>query len=142
MTAKVYDPEQISIALGNIILGGYADGEFIRIEPETAAFADVVGTDGEVSRSKSADRRASVTFSLMQTSSSNLLLSALVNADLAAPNGAGITDLMIRDQNGSTLYRAAEAWIMEEPDVMYDRTATSRQWVIRAAKLIRVDAGN
>lgn len=141
MAAKVYDADQVDIALGNIILKGYADGEFIRIEMESDAFSDVVGTDGEVSRSKTNDRRATITFSLMQTSESNLLLSALINADLAASGGAGITDMRIQDNNGTSLYHAAEAWISKEPDVTFDRGATSRQWTIRCAKLDRLDAG-
>ena len=53
---KTYDADQVSVLINGIELKGYADGEFLRIEQEGADFTDVVGTDGEVTRSKTNDR--------------------------------------------------------------------------------------
>ena len=79
---KVYDSNRILLTLGGFpIDSGYADGEFLRIEAEADDFSDVVGTDGEVARSKTNDRRATATILLMQTSKANQLLSALSNLD-------------------------------------------------------------
>lgn len=139
---KNYDPKEITVTLAGILIGGYADGAFVRIEQESDDFSDVVGTDGEVSRSKTSDRRATVTFALMQTSSSNALLSALNNLDKASPNGAGVGALIIRDRQGTSLYRAAHAWVQKPPDVAFDREPTSREWTIRCASLERLDGGN
>ncbi len=139
---KVYDPTEVTVSFAGIVIQGYADGEFIRIEQEGDDFTDVVGTDGEVSRSKTSDRRATVTFILMQTSASNALLSAISNADRNAPGGAGVGALFIRDRQGTSLYRAAEAWISKPPNVSMDRAPTSREWTLRAAKLERQDGGN
>lgn len=142
MTTKVYDPDQISIVLSGIPISGYADGEFVRIEKESDAFTDVVGTDGEVSRSKTRDDRGTVTFILMQTSDSNILLSALHLLDKNAPGGAGIGALLVRDARGTSLYSSAECWISKEPDVTMDREPTAREWTCRAAKLVSVHGGN
>ena len=87
---KVYDADQVKLTVaGFAIESGFADGEFLRVEQEADDFTDVAGTDGEVTRSKTNDRRATITVLLMQTSSGNQALSALSNVDREAPNGAG-----------------------------------------------------
>lgn len=139
---KVYDPDQVTVSFAGIVLQGYGEGEFVRIEDASDGFSTVVGTDGEVSRSKSMDRRATVTFVLMQTSESNDLLSALHNLDRSAPGGAGVGALYIRDRQGTALYRAGKAWIKRTPNVTFDRAATSREWTIECERLDRVDGGN
>jgi len=139
---KVYDPDQINISLNGIPISGYADGEFVRIEKESDGFADVVGTDGEVSRSKTNDDRATVSIILMQTSDSNILLSALHTLDRNVPGGAGVGALLIRDAQGTSIFAASECWISKAPDVTFDREPTSREWTLRCAKLIDVHGGN
>lgn len=143
MATKTYDAKEVSVIVGGIqIDSGFADGEFCRIEQETDDFDDVVGTDGEVTRSKTYDRRANVTILVMQSSKSNQALSALSNLDRTAPNGAGIVPVMVRDRNGDSLYESQHGWIKRPPDVSFDRTATPREWLIRCGQLERNDAGN
>lgn len=140
---KVYDADQVSISIAGIpILSGFADGEFLKIEQEADDFTDKVGTDGEVTRSKTNDRRATVTILLMQSSAGNAALSALSNVDRLAPNGAGVGSLLVRDRLGTAVYSAAQAWISKPPDVSFDREATSREWTLRVADLTRNDGGN
>lgn len=142
MTAKVYDANEVSVIFGAIQLeSGFADGEFVRIERETDAFSDVVGTLGEVTRSKTNDSRATITILLMQTSSGNQALSAQHNLDKLASNGAGIVPVMIRDRNGAAIHEGQNAWIAKAPDVSYDRAAGPREWRIRVANLESNDAG-
>lgn len=139
---KGYDANEVTIQIGTILVdSGYADGEFLRIEQEEDDFTDEVGTDGEVTRSKTNDRRATITVLVMQTSSSMQALSALSFLDKNTPNGAGIVPIMIRDRNGASIYTAQQGWIQRAPDVSFDRAATPREWVIRVGDLVRVDAG-
>jgi hypothetical protein len=140
--AKYYDADQITVSVAGIPLGGYAEGEFLRIEQESDDFEDVVGTDGEVTRSKTNDTRANVTILLMQSSDSNDLLSALSNTDRRAPNGAGVGAFLVRDRNGRALYTGAASWVKRPPNATFDRTATAREWQIRVANLERFDGGN
>lgn len=140
---KIYDADQVTMILCNIpIDSGYADGEFLRIEQDSDDFSDVVGTDGEVTRSKTNDRRATVTVSLMQSSTGNTVLSALNNLDRNIPGGAGVGTLLVRDKQGTSLYTAAKCWIMKPPDAAFGREATSREWKIRIGNLVRLDGGN
>jgi hypothetical protein len=142
MALKHYDADQVSLIVAGIPISGFADGEFLTLEMASDMFSDVVGTDGEVTRSKSNDRRATCTIKLMQSSDSNDLLSALANTDSAAPNGAGVGAFMLKDRNGRMLHAAAACWVQREPDMSLDRAATSREWVIRIASLKRFDGGN
>lgn len=142
MTMRVYDANEVSVIIGAIeIDAGFADGEFLRIEQETDDFADEVGTDGEVTRSKTNDRRATATILLMQTSASNQALSALSTLDRITPNGAGVVPFLVRDRNGGSLYEGQHCWIQRPPDVSMDRSATTREWTVRIAHLERNDAG-
>lgn len=139
----VYDPNEISIVVCGIpIEGGFAEGSFIEIAQETDDFTDVVGTDGDVTRSKTNDKRATITLKLMSSSPANALLSALNNIDRRAGNGAGVGPLLIKDNQGTSLHTAEKSWIAKPPDVVYDKTATPREWKIRAASLERLDGGN
>lgn len=139
---KLYDPDQYSISLNGIPMGGFADGEFCTIEPESDDFEDVVGTDGEVTRSKSNDRRATIMIKLMQTSSTNDLLSTLNNLDKNTPAGAGVGALLIRDRQGRAVFLAEKTWIAAQPKVSLDRTATAREWKLRCAELVPFHGGS
>lgn len=139
---REYDPSEIAMSFAKIPISGYADGEFVTVEPASDDWSDVVGTDGEVTRARTNDRRATVTFKLMASSDTNLLLSQLRNADLLAPNGAGVGALQINDLQGTTELSCAEAWIMAMPQTAYDRKVGQREWKIRCAVLEGVVGGN
>lgn len=139
---RVYDPDQVLVIVAGIPLSGWADGEFVRVEYESDAFEDVCGTDGEVSRSKTNDFRATVTVRLMQTSPSNALLSALHTADRNTPGGVGVGPFLLQDQSGSSLLAGEKCWIRKAPPSSWDRTPTEREWTIRVARLEQFEGGN
>ncbi len=143
MTVKIYDSNQVSIMFaGRPISGGYADGEFVRVEFSNDGFTKVIGTDGEVTRSKSNDQSARVTISLMQSADANNILSALFNLDVLTPNGAGVAPIYIRDRSGLSLYEGESAWIVKMPDSSFDKGPTARQWLIDVANLKAFVGGN
>jgi hypothetical protein len=140
---KSYSASEVTIYLSGVLVrGGFADGEFLRIEQEADDWTDVIGTDGEVTRSKTNDRRATATILLMQSSDDNDLLSQLSNLDRNTPGGAGVGSFLVRDQNGRAKYNAAACWISKPPDVSFGREAAAREWTIRIARLERFDGGN
>lgn len=139
---KTYDASQVTVAVAGLVLKGYADGEFLRIEPEADDFDDVAGTDGEVSRSKTNDTRATATIILMQTSESNAALDALSKADRNLPGGAGIGPFYVRDRSGYSVHTASACWIRRRPNVTFDRTPTTREWVVRLADYESFEGGN
>ena len=52
---KTYNPKEVTIALGNHIVAGYADDSFITIDPNGDGVTKKVGCDGEIVRSISPD---------------------------------------------------------------------------------------
>lgn len=144
MTVKVYNSDEVTIAIGPVLISsGFADGEFLRVEDETDDTEDVAGTDGEVAVSRTNDRRATITVMLLQTADANQGLSILSNLARSSPGMAGaIVPTLVRDQNGAALYTAENSWVQRPPDVSFDRTATTREWAVRCANLVRNDGGN
>lgn len=141
--AYIYDSNQVTIVVANIpISEGFAEDTKIEIVPEANAFEDVVGVDGKVTRSKTNDRRATVTLRLMQSSPMNAVLSALHEIDLSADNGAGVGAFMVKDLGGTSLHVASASWIQKSPDVKYGVKATEREWKIRVADLRNFVGGN
>lgn len=142
MTLRIYDPNRVAISLAGIPMSGFADGNFLEVSYISDQFTDVVGTDSEVSRSKTGDGRATITIRLMQTSPTNDLLSALVNSDLSTDGGAGVGAFLVTDKSGNTVLRAENAWIKKIPDVAFGRESQERAWTIMTDKLISFVGGN
>ena len=140
---KAYGPDEVTIVFGAIpISSGYADGDFCTVEFDEDAFSLQVGTDGEGARSKSNNRSATITISLMQTADANDLLSAQHQLDLNSAGGVGIVPLLIADRSGRSLYVAQKAWIQKMPGATFGREAGPREWVIRTNNLIAHTGGN
>lgn len=140
---KIYDADQVTcIGVGVPIDSGYADGEFIKIEMADDAFKTKVGTDGEITRSKSNNFLAKVTIRLMQTSDANALLSAVHELDKKAPNGKGVGPFLVKDRQGTSLHAGQFSWVTKAPDVSYDREATEREWELAVILEERLDGGN
>lgn len=139
---KTYDPGQHDVIFAGRLLEGFGEDTFIAIAVEAPGFSDRVGVDGEVTRAKSYDRRATISVTLMQTSQSNDVLSAIYEADRAAPNGAGVGGVRVVDRSGTTVFEASKAWIQREPDAELGREAGERVWEIRCADYRGNHGGN
>jgi Protein of unknown function (DUF3277) len=140
---KIYDASEVSLIFAGIpISSGYAEGEFCKVERKEEGFSSVVGTDGEVTRSKTNNRMAKVTIRLMQSSSANAALTAIHNADLYTSNGAGVAPILIKDRQGTSLHSGAKAWIVKSPDASYDKTAKEREWEFEVADMFIFSGGN
>jgi len=140
--AKFVDADQFLLYFSGVQIQGFADGEYAVIEQMTEAFTEVVGTDGEVARSKTNDRRVKVTLKLLQTSAANAQLSAIHQRDLNSPNGAGVGTFSMVDLFGGSLCEGDQAWIVKYPDSSLDRSAKSRDWEIHVANGNRLENGN
>ncbi len=139
MTLSTYDPKDITVSVNGSILSGFSD-DVVTVERAEDQVADTVGADGEVMRTLTNDRRGIVTVSLQQTSSSNLVLSALANTD--EQTGGSVFPILIQDNRGNDIHWAAEAWIQKQPQAVYNKSNSPRVWVLRCADLRMVVAGH
>ncbi|SRR5258707_12603406 len=127
-TTKIFDPKQlICTFLGNVLLG-FADGTFVNIERNEDTFQLAVGADGDTARARSNNRSGRITFTLMQTSASNDILSAAAFADEST--GTGIGPCMIKDLLGRTLVVCQNAWIVKPAPAGYAKDIQNRDWII------------
>jgi hypothetical protein len=114
MAVKTYDPKEISIIVGTAFLSGFADGSFVTVRRNADTFALQVGADGKGVRTKSNDRSGQIEIVLQSGADSNSFLSDLAISD-EATNG-GLVPLTIKDNLGTKLHFAEQAWIKKQPD--------------------------
>lgn len=130
-----YSADEVTLSIAGLLIdSGYADGEFVSVEPASDDFIAKTGADGEVARAKSNNRGATVKIKLLQTSLGNNLLSQLRALDLAAPNGAGVGVFNLVDRSsGVTLVHGTHSWIQKAPSPTRAREITENEWTLYIA---------
>ncbi len=130
MSLKFWDPDQFDLIIGPFVISGYAEGSGIEFEEDGPRFITVKGLDGQVVRSKVLAKVASFTVHVMNTSSSNDVLSGLHITDVAAPGGAGVVPVALRDKNGSTVIASPTGWVEGLPKITLADKAQDTPWKI------------
>jgi len=139
MTIKTYSPEDISISVFGRNLQNLADS-MVKIAYSEDAFTYSVGGDGEGTRNKNPNRSGTIVVTLKGSSDDNLVLSSLAAGDYISK--LGTFAVMVKDNNGTSLYTAAEAWIQKIADADFSKEVTDREWTIMCNKLVMVNGGN
>lgn len=142
MTTRIYDANQVQVSFAGVPVQGYADGDFLSITKESDAFSSAAGTLGDVARSKTNDRRATIEIILMQTSPTNDLFSAIHAGDINSPGGAGVGSFLVVDLNGTSLYASGNCWIKRSPDPTFGRESGDRTWLLECDVLQDFTGGN
>lgn len=137
---KTYDPSAVDVIFGGLTITGFAE-DIAEIDSAEEGYSTVVGADGIVTRVKNENTMCRVIFKLAQYSESNALLTAMYHVDRAAPGGAGVVPILIRDKNGTSLFASDKAWIVKLPPETYGKTATAREWLIDVADAKRFVGG-
>lgn len=123
---RTYDPKQVIVTFGTVIVSGYAEGTFIAIAQNGDSFEKKKGADGGVDRVNKNANDYAVTLTLKQTSLTNDALSLLSIADKLTNSGK--LPLIVKDINGTSLFFAEQAWIGKEPDPEDGDSISSREW--------------
>lgn len=127
------DPRKIAISIGGVpIRGGYADGEFCRIEKVNPDKTSQAGASGEVVVSESNDNRWTITLIFLQTAAANALLSSL-RKKLRATNGT--IPIQVADLQNASLYSGDAGYIMTPANVAFGKDATPREWQLEVDDL-------
>lgn len=138
----VYDGGSLVIIFAGIPIQGFADDSVVEIAYNEDAFTLQMGVDGDGTRSKTNNRSAQITVSLMQSSITNDLLNQAHALDLNSPFGLGIGPMLIKDLTGRSLFATDKAWIMKSPDAAFGKEAGPREWVFETANLVASYGGN
>lgn len=143
-----YDADQFKIQVAGIQIAkgpgksGYADGEFLSVKKTKDSFTIVEGTDGTVARSKVNSRTIEIELTLLQTNATNADLSALWQSDENNPNGQGIGSFLVQDLQGTTKIMCTKSWISKPADVVLDRGAKGRKWMMSGLYSVYNVGGN
>lgn len=137
---KTYLPDEVSVITAGSIITGLADGDSISIERNEDTFTLAVGSQGDTTRTRNANKSGRITLTLQQTSESNEVLQNLLIADEA--NGNGFFPILIRDNSGKDLHVAEEAWIVRQPSAAYGKESGTREWIIETGSLRSFIGGN
>lgn len=134
MPLHQYDPNNVTVVFGGALIDGFADGSFVNVEYNNDLFSLSVGADGEASRSKSNDRSARVTVTLMPGSTGNLILNAAIRLD-EATNG-GVVPLLVTDLSTGTTFAAEGCWVTKDPGSDFQTEAQTVEWVLETDRMI------
>lgn len=139
---KIFDPDNVILTFASQQIKGFAEDTFITVEQDGDSFTTVKGVDGEVVRTKVKGLVHIVRCTLMQTSDSNDVLSAIHNLDMGTSNGAGVAPLGIADKSGRFLFAGPEAWIVGPPSAEFGNSAKGREWMFHVVNADRFDGGS
>ena len=136
-----YNGGEVAIIIGGRAMSGLGADTFCSLSRDEDSFTTTVGADGEVTRSKTNNRKGTLELTLLQSSDANSFLQSLVNADENL-NGAGIGPVVVRDISGSFIATAAQGWIRKPADIEFAREAGERTWTIDLADADFIGGGN
>lgn len=139
---RQYDPRDIIVTWGEIILQGFSDGTFVNVKYDEAAVTKHVGAQGAVTATISANRGGKATFTLGQASSSNNPLSAYASLQRRPGVGLQKKPLLVKHINGTTLVSGPETWIETEPEIQFGAEHLPREWVFDIAELDTIIGGS
>ena len=128
MSVKTYNPKQVTVALGNHIVTGYADDSFITIDPNGDGITKKVGYDGEILRSVSPDDTYVIKLAVLQTSDTNSFLQERLAQDIK--NGDGMFPILIKDLKGGLVFSSENAWPAKPASRGFGKESTNREWEI------------
>lgn len=140
--ATTYDPLSVLISFQSITMTQLMAGTFVKAKRDEDSYKKKVGATGSVARAKIRNKGASVAVTLMMTSPTNALLSAVhLLGESVPPTNLDQGPLMIKDLLGGTLCHAKVAWIKKVSDVEFSDDIVGREWTFDCESLDMVIGG-
>lgn len=130
-----YSPKNVNISFQGIALTGFAEDSFIRIKRNSDVLTEVVGARGELSLTVVADKTGELELELLQTSPSNLALSALL-AVMELGGVIPVGQFLVTDPSGSNITIANNAYLKGTPDIELAKDQNSRVWTFGCETLL------
>jgi hypothetical protein len=112
---------------------GVAEGTFITVERSEDSFSTTTGSDGETLRVRNRNVSGTITFTLMQSSPSNDILSTAWQLD--EKYGRGVAPFGMAELNGTTMAAGPNTWVQKPPTIERGKEASSCEWVLATDRL-------
>ena len=140
-----YDANAVTLVLCGIpITDMRAPKGFLKLSKAADEYGTSEGTDGGVIRWHVGSRLCDGEVTLLDGSLHNQQLSALLAVDTLSTNGAGVSILLAKDNNGATLVASDKCWISKRPETAKGRESGERTWKFQfvANNAQFIDGGN
>lgn len=131
---QTYSAEQVIITVGNVILSGFSDGDFVTCKYSENRYTAKAGADGEVARSKTASRMGTVEIVLSHTSAANDELSQQFNLALMGGDSPTVP-IQVSDLSGTGQVTASNAWLSIAPDFVRGIEIGEATWTFECADM-------
>ncbi len=127
-----YDPKQVTLSLGPLLISGYSDGTFIKVALADSELYKVhVGSHGEVARTKNNNKMGYITITLKQTSPSNAKLDLLKNSPTPFPV------LLKNNSDSQFVATAVNGWVSKDPDSEFGAEESKIEWIIACDEIVK-----
>ena len=134
-TLRPYAPKKVVATFSAYTITGFEEGTFIEASRASDNTRNKVGAQGDVGITLNADKTGTLTFTLMQTSESNRVLSAVQAAqDLS---GELLRDnFTIEDPSGGMLCICKGCHIMTPPAMTFSDDMSPKTWVFFVEEMV------
>ncbi len=125
----IYDSAALQLLIATIpITEGRDKSSFLKLTPQDEHWGVVQDTNGLVTRFRKNNRLWTMEVSLHQSSVHHSQFQAIFGADHLATDGTGVTDGLIKDNNGSTLATFPHMWVTKQPDAEWGEEVKTWTW--------------
>lgn len=132
-----YDPSKVIITIDDVILHGFADGDFFTAKYDEDCYTKLKGIDGEVSRVRSSFKSGEMEFTVSSASAVNHELNGF-NPEFGYLKTYPIT---VVDLSGKSVIDADRAWLKKAPDLQWGKEVGEYKWVFDCAQMTIVYDG-
>lgn len=143
-----YAPDEVVVIISQKSSGlsekvmGFMEDSFITIARMNESWTHTTGADNLATRTYSANSSGTITLSIMQSSNSNDVLTALWERDNNLKNNKGLFSITVKDASGRSVYYSPEAYIGKIPDSAFGSGVSGRDWVVNCTNLKHYIGGN
>lgn len=134
-----WDPQKFIITVGSITVAQFASGTFIKAMYDNDLYSLEMGADGSGCRIRNADESGKFEITLLKSSPSNDLLSALAVLDRATAQG--VVPVQVKDGNGAAVASAEKAWVVKPADLERGKELGDVTWTLQTDKLKLIQGG-
>lgn len=133
-----FNINDLTCILGAFQISGFFD-DIVTIKYDEPAITSKQGCDGEVGRAINKKKLATATFQIIQTSSTNDLLTA----SFVTMKQTGLTlPFVLKDSSGSTLVESSAAWIEDMAEIGLGGEVKAKEWVVKLSNANIINGGN
>lgn len=134
-----WDPTKFTMSVGGITIVEYSASTFIKASYNEDNFSLEVGADGRGCRIRNANQSGRYEITLLKSSPSNDLLSALSILD--RQSGQGVVPVQVKDGNGKAVAASENTWIVKQADLERAKELGDVTWTLETDFLEIVQGG-